>query len=85
LNVVDGPYDASVVAVIDHSDSAFVDCGVGCNRGKKYGGGTIKVLGMLQFEDMVREGDEVGITAGDKIKVYIKNVLPQLGLCIVSL
>lgn len=85
LNVGDGPYDASVVAVSDHSDAAFVDCGVGRKRGKKYGGGITKVLGMLRFDDMAGEGDELDIEAGDKIQVYIKNVSPQSGRYMVTL
>lgn len=86
LSVGDGPYDATVVALSEHSNSAFVDCAVGRNRGKKFGGGIIKVLGMLRFEDML-EGmeEEQEITAGDDVQVYIKTVSPQSGRFMVTL
>jgi len=86
LSVGDGPYDATVVALSEHSNSAFVDCAVGRKRGKKFGGGVIKVLGMLRFEDML-EGmeEEQEIKAGDDVQVYIKTVSPQSGRFMVTL
>mmetsp|Transcript_8711 Transcript_8711/g.19551 ORF Transcript_8711/g.19551 Transcript_8711/m.19551 type:complete len:366 (+) Transcript_8711:138-1235(+) len=88
LGAGDGPYEATVVAVSDHSSAVFVDCGVGRKRGKKYGGGTTKVLGMLRFED-IKEGavseDDLDMEAGDEIKVYIKAVSPQSGRFMVTL
>ncbi|KAL7536091.1 hypothetical protein ACHAXR_006912, partial [Thalassiosira sp. AJA248-18] len=88
LSAGDGPYDATVVAVSSHSSAAFVDCGVGRKRGKKYGGGITKVLGMLRFED-INEGatseDDLDIEAGDEIQVYIKAVSPQSGRFMVTL
>jgi len=35
LRAGEGPYQATVVAVSDHSSAAFVDCGVGRKKGKK--------------------------------------------------
>ena len=86
LSVGDGPYDATIVALSEHSNSAFVDCAVGRKRGKKFGGGIIKVLGMLRFEDML-EGmeEEQEIKAGDDVQVYIKTVSPQSGRFMVTL
>lgn len=83
LRAGDGPFDATVVAVSDHSNAAFVDCGVGRKRGKKYGGGITKVLGMLRFEDV--EGDELNVEAGDDVQVYVKAVSPQSGRFMVTL
>mmetsp|Transcript_22479 Transcript_22479/g.54376 ORF Transcript_22479/g.54376 Transcript_22479/m.54376 type:complete len:569 (-) Transcript_22479:89-1795(-) len=83
-----GPLEATVVAVSSHSSAAFVDCGVGRKRGKKYGGGVTKVLGMLRFEDIDRDAtsvDDLGIEAGDSIQVYIKAVSPQSGRFMVTL
>ena len=86
LRVGDGPYDATVVAVSSHSNAAFVDCGVGRKRGKKYGGGIKKVLGMLRFEDIITNDEEdMAIEAGDDIQVYIKTVSPQSGRFMVTL
>lgn len=86
LSAGDGPYDAKVVAVSDHSNAAFVDCGVGRKRGKKYGGGITKVLGMLRFEDIVTEdAASDDIEAGDEIQVYIKSMSPQSGRFMVTL
>lgn len=87
VSVGDGPYSATVVAVSSHSNAAFVDCGVGRKRGKKYGGGVVKVLGMLRFDDMKEAAGfsldgtdkEMDIQAGDDIEVYIKAVFPQSG------
>eukprot|EP00804_Cyclotella_cryptica_P021914 CCRYP_000866-RA/>CCRYP_000866-RA protein AED:0.01 eAED:0.01 QI:2252/1/1/1/0.33/0.25/4/1891/550 len=83
LNVGDGPIQAIVVAVSPHSNSVFVDCGVGRTRGKKYGGGMAKVLGMLRFDDMLR--DESDIAPGDVVEVYIKSVFNQSGRFMVSM
>jgi len=80
-----GPFDANVVAVSSHSNAAFVDCGVGRKRGKKYGGGITKVLGMLRFEDIEQDDDSLDIEAGDEIQVYIKAVSPQSGRFMVTL
>lgn len=88
LSAGDGPMDATVVAVTDHSGAVFVDCSVGRKRGKKYGGGTTKVLGMLRFED-IQEGavskDDLDVKAGDEIQVYVKAVSPQSGRFMVTL
>ena len=81
LSAGEGPISASVVAVSSHSNAIFVDCGVGRKRGKKYGGGTTKVLGMLRFEDI--EG-EIDFEAGDEIDVFIKAVSPQSGRFMVT-
>lgn len=83
LSVGDGPIRATVVAVSPHSNSVFVDCGVGRTRGKKYGGGMAKVLGMLRFDDLLT--DESEIAAGDVIEVYIKSVFNQSGRFMVSM
>ena len=76
------------MAVSSHSSAAFVDCGVGRKRGKKYGGGVTKVLGMLRFQEM-EGGDPLlsddNIKAGDDIQVYIKAVSPQSGRFMVTL
>ena len=88
LKVGNGPFDATVVAISSHSNAAFVDCGVGRKRGKKYGGGTTKVLGMLRFEDIdpnATNEDELNIKAGENVQVYIKNVSPQSGRFMVTL
>jgi hypothetical protein len=88
LSVGDGPFDAMVVAVSSHSSAAFVDCGVGRKRGKKYGGGKAKVLGMLRFEDIDADAtseDDLFMEAGEEIQVYIKNVSPQSGRFMVTL
>lgn len=81
LSAGEGPISANVVAVSSHSNAVFVDCGVGRKRGKKYGGGTTKVLGMLRFEDI--EG-EMDFEAGDEISVFIKSVSPQSGRFMVT-
>lgn len=81
LSAGEGPISANVVAVSSHSNAVFVDCGVGRKRGKKYGGGTTKVLGMLRLEDI--EG-EMDFEAGDEIDVYIKAVSPQSGRFMVT-
>ena len=82
LTVGDGPIQATVVAVSPHSNSVFVDCGVGRTRGKRHGGGMAKVLGMLRFEDM--QADEQDVSAGDTIEVYVKAVFNQSGRFMVS-
>ncbi|KAL7462362.1 hypothetical protein ACHAXS_002741, partial [Conticribra weissflogii] len=87
LSVGDGPISATVVAVSSHSNALFVDCGVGRKRGKKYGGGVVKVLGMLRFDDVKGSSDlsldsdydELDFQAGDDIEVYVKAVFPQSG------
>jgi hypothetical protein len=81
LGAGEGPISAYVVAVSSHSNAVFVDCGVGRKRGKKYGGGTTKVVGMLKFEDI--QG-EMNFEAGDEIDVYIKSVSPQSGRFMVT-
>lgn len=53
INIGDGPITATVVRVSSSVGAAFVDLGVTRNRGKKSGGGTVKVLGMLRFDDIV--------------------------------
>jgi len=53
LNVGDGPITATVVTISSRAGAAFVDLGVTRKRGKKSGGGTAKVLGMLRFDDIV--------------------------------
>lgn len=78
LKAGDGPYEATVQIVSDRSSAVFVDCGVGRKKGKKFGGGMCKVLGMLRFEDMASTEVD-GLKAGDKIPVYIKAVSPQSG------
>jgi hypothetical protein len=83
LNVGDGPIQATVVAVSPHSNSAFIDCGVGRTRGKKYGGGLARVLGMLRFEDM--QGNEEEVAAGDTVEIYIKAVFNQSGRFMASM
>jgi hypothetical protein len=97
LKAGDGPFDATVVAVSSRSGAAFVDCGVGRRRGKKYGGGLTRVLGMLRFEDgavvdeadddgvMMMKSDDFDIEAGDEIQVYIRAVSPQSGRFMVTL
>lgn len=88
LKVGNGPFDATVVAISSHSNAAFVDCGVGRKRGKKYGGGTTKVLGMLRFEDIHPDAtseEDLNIKAGENVQVYIKNVSPQSGRFMVTL
>lgn len=52
INIGDGPIAATVVRVSSNVGAAFVDLGVTRNRGKKSGGGTVKVLGMLRFDDI---------------------------------
>eukprot|EP00956_Cyclotella_meneghiniana_P004354 scaffold5312_cov71-Cyclotella_meneghiniana.AAC.8 len=83
LSVGDGPIQATVVAVSPHSNSVFVDCGVGRTKGKKFGGGMAKVLGMLRFDDMQMNESEVA--AGDTVEVYIKAVFNQSGRFMVSM
>lgn len=83
LHVGDGPIQATVVAVSPHSNSVFVDCGVGRTKGKRYGGGMARVLGMLRFDDM--QVDESDVAAGDTINVYVKAVFNQSGRFMVSM
>ncbi len=97
LKAGDGPFKATAVAVSSRSGAAFVDCGVGRRRGKKYGGGLTRVLGMLRFEDgatiddnndnavMTIKSDYFDIEAGDEIQVYIRAVSPQSGRFMVTL
>ena len=83
LSVGDGPIQATVVAVSPHSNSVFVDCGVGRTRGKRYGGGMAKVLGMLRFADI--QGNQSDIVAGDTVEVYVKALFNQSGRFMVSM
>lgn len=53
LKVGDGPYTATILRVSSRAGAAFVDLGVSRQRGKKAGGGTTQVLGMLRFEDVM--------------------------------
>jgi len=53
LKVGDGPFEATVVRVSARSSAAFVDLGVKRQKGKKHGGGTAQVLGMLRFDDII--------------------------------
>ncbi|KAL9188186.1 hypothetical protein ACHAXT_006564 [Thalassiosira profunda] len=87
LTAGDGPFGATVVAVSSHSGAVFVDCGVGRKRGKKYGGGMTKCLGMLRFEDIdgATSEEDIAIKAGDDIEIYIKAVSPQSGRFMVTL
>lgn len=97
LKAGDGPFDATVVAVSSRSGAVFLDCGVGRRRGKKYGGGLTRVLGMLRFEDganivnnnddaaMMIKSDDFDCEAGDEIQVYIRAVSPQSGRFMVTL
>lgn len=64
LKVGDGPYVATVIKVSPRAGSVFVDLGVTRKKGKKSGGGTAKVLGMLRFDDILHgmnsdEGDGI--------------------------
>lgn len=52
LKIGDGPYTATVLKVSPRAGAAFVDLGVSRKKGKKAGGGTVKVLGMLRFDDI---------------------------------
>jgi len=54
LKVGEGPFKATVAAVSTRAGAAFVDIGVGRQRSKRLGGGTARVLGMLRFDDLVR-------------------------------
>jgi len=85
LSSGDGPFAATVVAVSSHSSAAFVDCSVGRKRGKKYGGGLTKVLGMLRFEDIKQDDESSDIEAGDEIQVFVKAVSTQSGRFMVTL
>eukprot|EP00560_Eucampia_antarctica_P005999 CAMPEP_0197823292 /NCGR_PEP_ID=MMETSP1437-20131217/614_1 /TAXON_ID=49252 ORGANISM="Eucampia antarctica, Strain CCMP1452" /NCGR_SAMPLE_ID=MMETSP1437 /ASSEMBLY_ACC=CAM_ASM_001096 /LENGTH=714 /DNA_ID=CAMNT_0043422371 /DNA_START=120 /DNA_END=2264 /DNA_ORIENTATION=- len=49
LQMGEGPFPATVVRVSSKAGASFVDMGVYRNRGKKQGGGTTRVLGMLRF------------------------------------
>ena len=53
LSVGDGPISATVVTISSRASAVFVDLGVTRTKGKKSGGGTAKVLGMLTFDDML--------------------------------
>eukprot|EP00978_Attheya_sp_CCMP212_P034888 scaffold148928_cov53-Attheya_sp.AAC.3 len=55
LKVGDGPFSCRVIRVSSRAGAAFVDGGIARTRGKKQGGGTTKVLGMLRFDDMVEK------------------------------
>lgn len=52
LKTGDGPYTATVIKVSPRSGAAFVDLGVTRQKGKKFGGGIVRVLGMLRFDDI---------------------------------
>jgi hypothetical protein len=52
LKTGDGPYTATVIKVSPRSGAAFVDLGVTRQKGKKSGGGIVRVLGMLRFDDI---------------------------------
>ncbi len=58
LKVGDGPFTATVVKVSPRSGAAFVDLGVSRKKGKKAGGGTVKVVGMLRFDDIAEHMSE---------------------------
>lgn len=53
LSVGDGPLSATVVTISSRASALFVDLGVTRTKGKKSGGGSAKVLGMLTFDDML--------------------------------
>ena len=46
--------NATVVAVSGRAGAAFLDVGVGRRLGRKRGGGTTRVLGMLRFDDVMQ-------------------------------
>lgn len=85
LRAGDGPIPATVVASSPHLGALFVDCGVGRKRGKKFGGGVEKALGMLRFKDLRAEDpaaaprNEVHAGPGDQLQVFVKTVSPQSG------
>jgi hypothetical protein len=57
LKTGDGPFQATVVRVSKRAGAAFVDLGVSRQKGKKYGGGKARVLGMLRFHDDNNKND----------------------------
>jgi len=59
LQVAEGPFPATVVRVSSKACASFVDVGVYRTRGKKQGGGTARVLGMLRFNDNPTNNDTV--------------------------
>lgn len=83
LSAGDGPFPATVVTVSSHSNSVFLDCGVGRKRGKKFGGGVARALGMLRFDDAT-EDSATDLQAGDELEVYVKAVFPQSGRFMVT-
>jgi len=69
LQVGDGPIRASVVRISGKAGAAFVDLGVVRKKGKKFGGGTARVLGMLRLDDVVGGGGNGLVSGGDGIMV----------------
>lgn len=69
LQVGDGPIRASVVKISSKAGAAFVDLGVERKRGKRFGGGTARVLGMLRLDDVVGGGGNGLVSGGDGIMV----------------
>ena len=58
LKIGDGPFKATIARISSRIGAAFVDMDVGRKQTKKHGGGVIKVLGMLKFEDMPLDSRE---------------------------
>jgi len=70
LHIGDGPIKASVVRISGKAGAAFVDLGVERKRGKRFGGGTARVLGMLRLEDVLGgEGSHNLVSGGDGVMV----------------
>jgi len=58
-----------VVRISGRAGAAFVDLGVERKRGKRFGGGTAKVLGMLRLDDVLGGGGNGLESGGDGVFV----------------
>lgn len=69
-----GPFRGKVLNVNARAQAAFVDIGVGRERGKNKGGGVERILGMLRFEDISSESDTTEYDDRDELEETIEDV-----------
>jgi len=74
----DGPFPAIVVSTSPRVKAAFLDIGVYRKRGKKFGGGNQRVLGMLSCDDPK-------YNKGQKLDVWVDRVSRQSGRFLLAL
>lgn len=71
LQVGDGPIRATVVRISSRAGAAFVDLGVERKKGKRFGGGRARVLGMLRLEDVLGGAGSHNLVSGSSGGVMV--------------